>query len=201
MKKARTGTADRTAGKAEVPASKGETVAVRGRVLDPDGKPVAGAQIYLSIPKLGLAGEPERLGAAGPDGQFEVRITKGILDPPLDSAEGPNIPASVAASAAGLGPDWWQVDRKTVNEPITLRLRRDDVPIEGRILNLEGRPVAGVVVKAVGIIDISEGVFGRLRRTPVPRTPRFGARCGTSSPWARRPWSGPRIPTPTAASA
>ena len=36
---------------------------------------------------------------------------------------------------------------------LTLRLRRDDVPIEGRIIGLEGRPVPGLTVSVAYIAE------------------------------------------------
>ena len=32
------------------------------------------------------------------------------------------------------------------NDELTLRLSRDDVPIEGRVIDIQGRPVAGVSI-------------------------------------------------------
>ena len=55
----------------------------------------------------------------------------------------------VVALARGFGPAW--ASFTTVNEAkdLTLKLVRDDVPIVGRVLDLEGRPIAGVTVRPV----------------------------------------------------
>src|SRR5262249_48619640 len=44
----------------------------------------------------------------------------------------------------------------------TLRLVKDDVPIRGRILNLEGKPVPGVTVRPVAVVANVVNDFGRL---------------------------------------
>ena len=53
----------------------------------------------------------------------------------------------VAAVAAGYGLDW--IALKEAGAELTLRLEKDDVPIKGRVLDLEGRPVAGATVRLV----------------------------------------------------
>ena len=55
-----------------------EALVLRGRVLDPDGKPVAGAQLVLNVPTE-EPGERRSLGKTGPDGQFTVSIPRHDL--------------------------------------------------------------------------------------------------------------------------
>ena len=50
------------------------------------------------------------------------------------------------ASAEGLGPDWVDL-RKPTDEELPLRLVDDSVPISGRILDLQGKPVVGATIK------------------------------------------------------
>ena len=40
----------------------------------------------------------------------------------------------------------------------TLHLVRDDVPVRGRVLDSQGRPVAGVVVRIQAIWEVKDGV-------------------------------------------
>ncbi len=171
MKKAREGGVKAPASSGKNDAKPGETVAVRGRVLDPDGKPLGGAQVFLSEPEVGLTGEPQRLGTTGPDGGFDVRIPKSALSPRLDRPEGPNVLATVVAFSPGLGPDWAQVDAKRVSQPITLRLRPDDVPVEGRIINLEGRPAEGVSARVAAVAEFPAELLERLRKNAGAQNP------------------------------
>jgi RNA polymerase sigma factor (sigma-70 family) len=154
-------------GKGRTPRSageeKGEPVVIRGRVSDPDGKPVAGAGLLLSVPMPGLGGEPHRLGASGPDGQFEVTIPADRLDPPVDRHEIAITAAAIGAVAMGFGPDWATIDPRKSGEPIALKLRRDDVPIEGRVISLEGRPIAGLSVKTAYISEFPPALMNKLR--------------------------------------
>src|SRR5262249_7949001 len=51
----------------------------------------------------------------------------------------------LVAAADGLGPDWVGADG-LAGKDVTLRLGRD-LPVAGRVLDLEGRPVKGAVVR------------------------------------------------------
>jgi hypothetical protein len=145
-----------------------EALVLRGRVLDPDGQPVAGAQLLLNSPTEEL-GERRRLGRTGPDGHFTVSIPRTIFEPIILG-----LPASVdlAAMAGGFGPDWTPIDPGKPAEPITLRLRRDDVPIEGRVLSPEGRPIPGVSVGVNSIDEIPLEEIGKLRENAGKVEPR-----------------------------
>ena len=52
----------------------------------------------------------------------------------------------IAAVVPRYGPGWVLLDRPEARADVTLQLVKDDVPIEGRILDLEGRPVPGATV-------------------------------------------------------
>jgi hypothetical protein len=56
--------------------------------------------------------------------------------------------AVLVASARGFGPDWVDLTNLVPKDrDIRLRLVRDDVPINGRLLNLEGRGIAGAEIQ------------------------------------------------------
>jgi RNA polymerase sigma factor (sigma-70 family) len=123
------------------------TVEVRGQVLDPEGKPVTGATLYLSKP-TGLAGTstgcylqgpvPARVATSGPDGRFRFSVARSEAEPGV--AEGTPMPAQVMAVAAGHGCAWAKLGPAATE--LSLRLVQD-VPINGRILDTDGKPVAG----------------------------------------------------------
>jgi RNA polymerase sigma factor (sigma-70 family) len=130
-----------------------ETVAVRGRVLDPDGKPLAGAKLYSYVAYTRDSDFPEKSippqTTSDKNGRFELQISAGnFLPAPTQIVYGKT---TVAALADGFGPAWVSFSTAAEGKDLTLKLVKDDVPIEGRILDLEGKPVGGVAVSVVGI--------------------------------------------------
>lgn len=122
-----------------------DVMAVEGRVLDPVGQPVSGARVYLNRPdQEHAAREPIATSDAG--GTFRFRFRKseiagpGWMDQPWRSAQ-------VVAQAKGFGPAWIDAGELLPGKPTTLQLVEDDVPIEGTIEDLAGRPLAGIVVR------------------------------------------------------
>ncbi len=130
-------------------ANKDQTIDIKGRVLDPDGTPVAGARLFLlSDGNRKNVKVPPRA-TSDKDGRFRFRA---------DSADfGPQGKAVLAATAKGFGLDWIDVSAKSESEEITLQLVADDVPIEGRVLDLEGNPVAGATVQVRSIARRADG--------------------------------------------
>jgi hypothetical protein len=169
MEKSQATSANRPAPASDREAKSGALV-LRGRVVDPEGKPVPSAEILLSVASPGLVGEPRRLGASGPDGRFEVSVPRDAVEPHPGAPETP-FGAALAAMSPGFGPDWAPIDPKTANQPIDLKLRRDDVPIEGRVINLEGRPIAGLSVKAAYIAEFPPALISKLRENAGRQNP------------------------------
>ncbi|HLJ98160.1 MAG TPA: sigma-70 family RNA polymerase sigma factor [Gemmataceae bacterium] len=121
-----------------------EAMHVRGRVLDPEGKPVAGARLYQTfwVELIGshLPPAARLCGTSGPDGRFQITVSSAGLE------KIPKAIPQIVAVADGFGLDWVRLDRPEVQE-WTLRLVKDDQPITGRILDLEGRPIPGVMIR------------------------------------------------------
>ena len=143
----------------------GASVVVPGKVLDPDGKSFAGARIVLCVPELEpmTSANPQFLTVSGDDGRFEASILRFVLDQPdAEHASFATRPV-VAALARGFGPDWIKVDSSTAGNGVVLRLRRDDVPIEGRIAGLEGNPLPGLTVTVNHIAEFSADLLRKLR--------------------------------------
>jgi hypothetical protein len=118
---------------------KEETIELGGRVLDPEGKPVAGAKLHL--PRLradpsSLPGEEivTQRGITGADGRFKLTLPKKEAQP-----EG-NKPATLIAAAAGFGIDWMELPKEGTPVGLTLRLVKD-VPVRGRLVSMEARLV------------------------------------------------------------
>jgi RNA polymerase sigma factor (sigma-70 family) len=130
------------------PSAKDRTVAVSGRVLDPDAKPMAGAKIYYCLPHPGReAGEVRATSDA--DGRFRFELPRPSLDKLEQDTPWGRL--MVAAVAPGYGPAWTTFSAPGEAAGLQLRLVKDDVPIDARILDLEGRPIAGVTVRAYAI--------------------------------------------------
>ncbi|HKB37854.1 MAG TPA: sigma-70 family RNA polymerase sigma factor [Gemmataceae bacterium] len=115
-----------------------EALTLSGRVLGPDGKPVKGASVCLwpSAGKESLART-----TTDADGRFRLSVAKKL------GQDG-----TVVAMAEGRCPDWVVVpassgDRKA----LTLRLAEDDLPINGRVLTLEGKAIANIPVQVVWV--------------------------------------------------
>src|SRR5262249_27509018 len=117
------------------------TMTVAGRVLDPDGKPAAGAQVavvaHRTRPTDTTGQREERLGLTQADGEgrfrLQVRRTASTMD------RGVN----VLAARAGLGLGWQALHPHAESPEVTVRLHPEQ-PLRGRLVGLEGQPAAGV---------------------------------------------------------
>jgi hypothetical protein len=99
---------------------------VTGRVLGPDGK-AAVAELIL----LRSKGSPLRLGKSGADGRFRVQVPAG--------ASPPHLLARVDGQGVGFAGVYGYPSE------LTLRLTPDN-PVRGRVIDTQGKPVAGAVV-------------------------------------------------------
>jgi RNA polymerase sigma factor (sigma-70 family) len=120
-----------------------QTVEFHGRVVDPEGKPVAGAKlvfVHFSAEKV-----PEKVWATtASDGAFHFSVPKRIEETLW--LQTPRELTYVVAVAEGYGFAWARARPETPND-MTLHLVKDDVQIQGRVLDLEGKPVAGATVR------------------------------------------------------
>lgn len=138
----------------------GESVQVTGVVLKPDGTPAAGATVRAAVAVWAeirsFLGEdfqtPMSVVTADDNGRFTISIdTRPYGDlSKLNPRWSENWKqTNIAATADGFGPAWVVYGEIDADQPITLQLV-DDLPIRGRVIDLEGRPIAGTVVKVSG---------------------------------------------------
>jgi hypothetical protein len=133
----------------------GDTINVHGVVLDPAGKPVAGANVTAApnwalwdhtMPRVPLASTQ-----SATDGRFELSFSKSKASAPGLTGGTPATDmwkwTHIVATADGYGMRWQQWDRTNAAGDVVLKLVEDE-PIEGRILDHDGKGVAGVKVTA-----------------------------------------------------
>src|SRR5262249_11026901 len=91
--------------------------------------------------------KPRILGTSGPNGCFHVSFAKAEIDDTVNCGlERPWRHCEIVAAAKGYGPGWSHT-YDLYKQELTLRLAKDDIPIEGRVIDLQGRPVAGAAVR------------------------------------------------------
>jgi RNA polymerase sigma factor (sigma-70 family) len=137
-------------------AEAGETIRYQGRVLDPDGKPIAGAALQLVSHGLKNPDNPPIRARSDADGRFRFEIPKSDFDRSLE--DHPWSYGTILARAPGLA--FGMANPRTGSRELTVRLARDDVPITGRIIDLQGRPVAGATVTVLSVRAPSSGRLG-----------------------------------------
>jgi RNA polymerase sigma factor (sigma-70 family) len=145
---AHTGRAADDGNKPQAPAPQGpasaknetEPLAISGRVLGPDNQPFAGARLFVVARGVRRALPT----ATGADGRFRVTL----------SGEEAGRGAKLLATARDHGPDWVWLGNRKAGDEVTLHLVKDDVPVTGRVLDLEGRPVVGASVGVAWIDQV-----------------------------------------------
>jgi RNA polymerase sigma factor (sigma-70 family) len=127
----------------------GDTVTVSGRVLDPDGKPFSGAKLLTWVNYNARPIPATVRATSGPDGSFQFSF--GKRDDAFFEEESPNTwqqpwhCAHVLATAPGYGACWMHIVEFARGDAV-LRLVKDDIPVQGRIRDLQGQPVVGAVI-------------------------------------------------------
>jgi RNA polymerase sigma factor (sigma-70 family) len=151
---------------ADAPAEKEKatTTEVRGRVLGPDGKPVAGAKVVLPVYKKEDDYDVIDVATTDEAGNFAGKVPA--------PKEGAVAGRMLVARAAGFGPDWLDIDAVPPESAVTFKLVKAEVVVRGRVLTLEGKPVAGATVRLTALSapnmgDLTEAF--KLWQTDYPR--------------------------------
>ncbi len=136
------------------PTAEDKDVVTRaGVVLGPDGKPFAGAKVYLLLPARKPRGDVRA--TSGADGTFRFAVPRAEREELSNVAPAVDALAAVVARAEGYG--LGRARREDGGEELTLRLTRDDVPIQGRVIDLEGKPIAGATVRVAQVSEPRHG--------------------------------------------
>jgi RNA polymerase sigma factor (sigma-70 family) len=134
----------------------GAVVEVRGRVVGPDGKPIPRATLRTAFLDTEDHRTPEA--TSDPDGRFLMRIPRSLRsDAMLNGYDSfPWVVATAPGFGAGYTPGAFKAATKG---ELTIKLVEDGPPIEGRIVDLEGRPVASAEVKATRLYFADRTAF------------------------------------------
>ena len=134
-----------------------------GKVLGADGKPVPGAKIYYCFPDRGAStvqdvpAVPPRA-TTNPDGRFTFTLSE--RDVPNTAAAIGNDPLRggfLVAKAEGHTWAWEQIYANTGD--VVLTCAADTVPVRGHVIDLQGKPIAGVRVIPLGAAAPEKGDF------------------------------------------
>src|SRR5262249_35677568 len=139
----------RTRGAVKDTADDKDTVVCSGRVIDPDGKPVAGAKVHfvrratMEATRSSAGGGPTATTDA--EGGFQFHVAGTGFGNEEEELHGFN--ATITAVHAAWGPGWVAITKAEALKDVTVKLVKDDVPVQGRVVDLEGLPIAGVTVR------------------------------------------------------
>ncbi|HKB04375.1 MAG TPA: sigma-70 family RNA polymerase sigma factor [Gemmataceae bacterium] len=162
----------KAAAKTDAPADKAEKKVedrtITGKVLDPDGKPVAGAEIVHQPREA----PPAVVGKSATDGTFSVTV-------PLKSPGSYLFPR-----VAGFATNEFLMPATNTPAEITYKLVKD-TPIRGRVLDTQGKPVVGASVAVRSIErfenDSLDGYLAGFQKRPsdgYPPSPKWWADFG-----------------------
>ncbi len=126
------------AGSSAGAAPRSSETTVNGVVLDPAGKALPGARVYVRSAITEAADEPHTSTVTDANGRFQLSFRWPQLDERIQAR--PDM--LVVAVADGYAADWEYLKDETPQD-FTLRLR-DEQALVGRIINAEGKPLAGV---------------------------------------------------------
>ncbi len=120
---------------------------IGGTILGDDGKPLAGATVYLRSRPYGNRSGLDGLGAVttADDGRF---VFEKIALPPLENA----FPLDVIAMKMGHGIRWQKLTNSTSD--IILRLRREST-FRGFVVDGDGRPIPNARVRVRHIMSLN----------------------------------------------
>lgn len=124
---------------------------IAGRVLNPDGKPLPKAKLYFAPHQGATQNDLQVRGVSDARGRFSFSVPLAELNRLAEGLQAPRSHPRTAARFEGYGPDWQYVVKPEESNDLTLRLVKDDVPIQGRIVTLEGNPVPNAMIHVLQI--------------------------------------------------
>ena len=167
---------------AEPKNTPGSVIEFHGSVVDPAGKVVVGAVVRTAFVGINQRIKPVPQAKSGADGRFTLRVPSPLRTfNSLAFRDG--TPPLMVATAPGFGTGCWNAMfcKPGTNGELTIRLVDDGPPIEGRIVDLEGRPIAGANVKVDYLWYAGEGTLSEWLAQAADRGARSLARPHTAT--------------------
>ncbi len=137
---------------------------VAGRVLDPDGRPILGAKVAIvgrrKLATLTARAEQQHevMGRAESDavGRFRLEVPR--------TSSVTHYEVQAVASGLGFGLGWAELNRDAEAPTTDVRLKVEQ-PIEGRVVDLQGAPAAGLKMRisGVGVVKAEVGGYDGLQ--------------------------------------
>jgi RNA polymerase sigma factor (sigma-70 family) len=133
----------------EPPKPAAEQLTVTGKVIDADRKPVAGAKLYIPALKRTPPTSEDDIGTklvgeTAADGSYKVTFEKSQFTRYL------------IVGAPGHGIAWENLQEASGSHEATVKLAKDQ-SVGGRIIDTEGKPVAGATVRVMSLLALDEG--------------------------------------------
>lgn len=127
----------------ETPPEVESTIA--GQVVDPDGKPVGGGKVYWVAWGHSFL-KPQHRATTGRDGRFSFKFRHPAWTQHPSIEDFPGNYGYPVVITDGFGPGWTYQSRDFSN--LKIITTPDTIPLHGRVIDLEGRPIAGVKISA-----------------------------------------------------
>src|SRR5262249_23524635 len=137
-------TAQPPANPVERPPDTGASTTYSGKVVDPDGKPVAGAKVYAVYYTPKELPIPPRA-TSDKEGKFAFTVAHKEFDRSASARPWDGVIVYAVADGYGVGMPALEPAKLWSHTDLMLRLTKDE-PITGKITDLQGRPVAGATV-------------------------------------------------------
>jgi RNA polymerase sigma factor (sigma-70 family) len=136
-------------------AGEAKKTAITGRVLDADGKPVAGVRVTayggLDLGRLSVERREKAFGDVKTDDEGRFRL-------PLPDVPGERYDRiQILAGVKGYGPAWGRVSVAADRPDVELRLPPGEAVV-GRLIDLQGQPVVKARVRPVRVLPVVEKV-------------------------------------------
>ena len=127
----------------------GEKLVITGKVTDAAGKPVGGAKLYvpvfLKVPPVTEDDVGTKVvGETAADGTYKVEVEKT------------EITRYLIVGAGGHAIGWANLEKASGTHEASIKLVAD-VPVEGRVIDTEGKPVAGARVQVMTVYNPADG--------------------------------------------
>jgi len=125
-----------------------DAIAYAGRVLGPDDKPITGTKVYFQFTTHQEEPIPVRA-TTDAQGRFAFTLTPKDIPASADARQAdPRKMGHVIVKADGFTFAWQYAALMQTPRDSTLHVAADDTPLMGRIIDLQGRPLAGLRISA-----------------------------------------------------